>query len=74
MSLIVSSHVQRLALELLAALDGVQCIALPIWVDAMAEPSPSWQVQPGDFVTTGTLTRAAHDTVVAAARALKPVH
>ena len=74
MSLSVSSRVQRLALELLAPLGGVQCIALPIWVDAVAEPSPSWQVQPGDFVTTGTFTRAAHDTVVAVAHALKPLH
>jgi 2-oxo-3-hexenedioate decarboxylase len=32
--------------------------ALQVWVDAMAEHTPAWQVQPGEFVTTGTITDA----------------
>ena len=32
--------------------------ALRVWVDAMAEASPSWQVQAGELVTTGTITDA----------------
>lgn len=32
--------------------------ALKTWIDAMAEHTPWWQVQPGDVVTTGTLTDA----------------
>jgi 2-oxo-3-hexenedioate decarboxylase len=32
--------------------------ALRLWVDAMAEHTPHWRVQPGDVVTTGTLTDA----------------
>ncbi len=32
--------------------------ALKIWIDAMAEHSPQWQVQAGELVTTGTLTDA----------------
>lgn len=32
--------------------------ALRTWLDAMPQHSPSWQVQPGDVVTTGTLTDA----------------
>ena len=32
--------------------------ALRLWVDAMAEHTPSWPVRPGDVVTTGTITDA----------------
>jgi 2-oxo-3-hexenedioate decarboxylase len=32
--------------------------ALRLWVDAMAEHTPHWRVQPGDVVTTGTITDA----------------
>jgi 2-keto-4-pentenoate hydratase len=32
--------------------------ALRLWVDAMAEHTPQWQVRAGDFVTTGTITDA----------------
>jgi 2-oxo-3-hexenedioate decarboxylase len=32
--------------------------ALRLWIDAMAEKTPRWRVQPGEFVTTGTLTDA----------------
>ena len=32
--------------------------ALRTWVDAMTEQSPQWQVQAGEFVTTGTITDA----------------
>lgn len=32
--------------------------ALRLWIDAMAEHTPRWRVQPGEFVTTGTLTDA----------------
>jgi 2-oxo-3-hexenedioate decarboxylase len=32
--------------------------ALRLWVDAMAQHTPGWTVQPGDVVTTGTITDA----------------
>jgi 2-oxo-3-hexenedioate decarboxylase len=32
--------------------------ALRLWVDAMAEHTPGWPIQPGDVVTTGTITDA----------------
>jgi 2-oxo-3-hexenedioate decarboxylase len=32
--------------------------ALRLWVDAMAQHTPSWTIQPGDVVTTGTITDA----------------
>jgi len=32
--------------------------ALRIWLGAMAQHSPAWQVSPGDIVTTGTITDA----------------
>ncbi len=32
--------------------------ALRIWIDAMAEHTPHWQVRAGEFVTTGTITDA----------------
>jgi 2-oxo-3-hexenedioate decarboxylase len=32
--------------------------ALRLWVDAMAEHTPRWRIEPGDVVTTGTLTDA----------------
>lgn len=40
-----------------AVLDG-PVSALRHWLSAMAEHTPSWQVQAGDVVTTGTLTDA----------------
>lgn len=32
--------------------------ALRLWVDAMARQMPRWEIQPGDVVTTGTITDA----------------
>ncbi len=32
--------------------------ALRLWVDAMARQQPRWSIQPGDVVTTGTITDA----------------
>jgi 2-oxo-3-hexenedioate decarboxylase len=32
--------------------------ALRLWVDAMAEHSPQWPIEPGHLVTTGTITDA----------------
>jgi 2-oxo-3-hexenedioate decarboxylase len=32
--------------------------ALRLWVDAMAEHTPGWLINPGDVVTTGTITDA----------------
>jgi 2-keto-4-pentenoate hydratase len=32
--------------------------ALRLWVDAMAEHTPGWPIEPGDVVTTGTITDA----------------
>ena len=32
--------------------------ALRTWLDAMAQHTPFWTVQPGDVVTTGTITDA----------------
>jgi 2-oxo-3-hexenedioate decarboxylase len=32
--------------------------ALRLWIDAMAEHTPHWQVRAGEFVTTGTITDA----------------
>jgi 2-oxo-3-hexenedioate decarboxylase len=32
--------------------------ALRLWVDAMARQQPRWQIAPGEFVTTGTITDA----------------
>ena len=41
-----------------AVLDGpIQ--ALEHWLDAMTRETPDWRVQPGDVVTTGTITDAA---------------
>ena len=38
---------------------GGPLTALRLWVDAMAEQTPGWQIVPGDVVTTGTITDAA---------------
>jgi 2-oxo-3-hexenedioate decarboxylase len=38
-------------------LDG-PLAALRLWIDAMAERTPTWRVEPGHVVTTGTLTDA----------------
>lgn len=38
-------------------LDG-PLTALKLWLEAMAQHTPQWQVQAGDLVTTGTLTDA----------------